>query len=164
MDNEANCKKLVANGNYLVAKRHRDLVFTSGMTPRSQGVMAHSGTITAERPIGEFKDAVELAASNALAAARSLLACDEEISGILALTVFIATTGDFSGHSRHFASDYLTAELGPGSAGTRAAISVISLPGGAVVEIQMTAMVEAGRPSGEREFMGAGDRMSSQPS
>ncbi|AYG64165.1 RidA family protein (plasmid) [Rhizobium sp. CB3171] len=133
----------IANGNYLIAKRHRDLVFTSGMTPRSKGVIVHVGTVDSEDAIDDYKDAVELAASNALAAARTVLTEGEQIAGVLTLTVFIAANPGFKKHSQiaDFASDHLLEEIGPGAIGTRAAVGVTSLPGGAVVEIQMTAVI-----------------------
>ncbi|TCN20353.1 RidA family protein [Sinorhizobium americanum] len=144
MKAEAKSKAVVPYGNYLVAKRHRDLVFTAGMTPRSAGVLAHTGAITNEHQLEHYKEAVELAASNALAAAGSVVQRGEKIGSVLTLTVYLSTIAEFTGHSRiaDFASNYLLAELGQEGIGTRAAVGVISLPGGAVVELQMTAIIE----------------------
>jgi enamine deaminase RidA (YjgF/YER057c/UK114 family) len=133
----------VANGNYRIARRHGDLVFTSGMTPRSNGVLIQTGPITTTVPIGNYQDAAELAASNALAAARTVLVDGEQIGGVLSMTVFIAAGADFTEHSRiaDFASGYLVSAMGETGSGTRAAVGVASLPGGAAVEIQLTAVV-----------------------
>ena len=134
---------LSPNGNYALAKRHRDMVFTSGMTPRQTGVLIQTGTITSKDDLERFKGAVELAASNALAAARKLLARDEQIDEILSITVFVSATADFTQHScvADYASDYFFRELGERGIGARAAIGAASLPGGSIVEIQITATV-----------------------
>ncbi|AYG70861.1 MULTISPECIES: RidA family protein [unclassified Rhizobium] len=134
---------LIANGNYVLAKRHRDMVFTSGMTPRREGRLIHTGTFTNDQRAEDSKDAVELAVSNAIAAARRLLRDGEMISSVLTMTVFVSATDDFNQHSRvaDHASNWLCRELGPDGIGTRAAVGVASLPGGALVEIQLTAIV-----------------------
>ncbi|MCV9999499.1 RidA family protein [Pararhizobium sp. YC-54] len=134
---------LFANGNYVLAKRHRDLVFTSGMTPREEGRLIHTGTFTKDLRPEDSKEAVELAVSNALAAARRAIGADERVGSILTMTVFVSSTGDFNQHSRvaDHASNWLARELGPDGIGTRAAVGVSSLPGGALIEIQMTAII-----------------------
>lgn len=133
----------VANGNYVLAKRHRDLVFTSGMTPREEGCLIHTGTFTKDYRPDDFKEAVELAASNALAAARRLISADERVGSVLTMTVFVSSTSDFNQHSQvaDHASNWLPLELGPNGVGSRAAVGVSSLPGGALVEIQLTAII-----------------------
>ncbi|KUM24038.1 hypothetical protein AU467_31845 [Mesorhizobium loti] len=144
MKSTANKHELVPNGNYVVAKRHRDLVHTSGMTPRSGGVLTHTGAVTSEYPLEHYQQAVELAASNALEAAKTVLEPGEKIGGMLSLTVYISTNPEFKDHSRiaDIASNYLLGELGAEGIGTRAAVGVISLPGGAVVEVQLAAIIE----------------------
>ncbi|MBP2239039.1 enamine deaminase RidA (YjgF/YER057c/UK114 family) [Sinorhizobium kostiense] len=134
------------NGNYVLAKRHHDVVFTSGMTPRANGILTHTGTFTNDVDLEDCKEAVELAASNAMAAARRLLNGKERIDSILAMTVFVSASGDFNQHSRiaDHASNYLFRELGERGIGVRAAVGVASLPGGAIVEIQITASVADG--------------------
>ncbi|MBM7045504.1 RidA family protein [Rhizobium lusitanum] len=133
----------VAQGNYVVAKRHRDIVYTSGMTPRFQGALVRTGTVTCDDDLNDYKEAVELATSNALKAAGSVLGPGERLSEVLTMTVFIAASQDFREHSRlaDFASNFLLAKLGEEAVGTRAAVGVSSLPGGSMVEIQMTVIV-----------------------
>ncbi|SFN48994.1 Enamine deaminase RidA, house cleaning of reactive enamine intermediates, YjgF/YER057c/UK114 family [Cohaesibacter marisflavi] len=133
----------IPQGNYLAAKRHGDLVFTSGMTPRKAGVLQLEGPVKAQEPIESYKDAVILACSNALVAARNQLAGGEAVAAILSMTVFIAAEEGFAAHSKlaDFASAYLAETLGPQGIGSRAAVGVATLPGNAPVEIQLVVAI-----------------------
>jgi hypothetical protein len=66
----------------------------------------------AEEPLDTYRDAVILAARNALSAARALLAEGEAIGAILSLAVYIAAEPHFTGHSKlaDFASAFLGSE------------------------------------------------------
>lgn len=133
----------VPQGNYVAAKRHGDLVYTSGMTPRDNGVLMFKGAVSPGAPLESYQAAVELAAKNALTSARLLLAPHERVAGVLSLTVYVAAEPEFTAHARlaDFASAYLQRELGDEGVGCRAAIGVTSLPGHAPVEIQLVAIV-----------------------
>ncbi|AHF76602.1 Endoribonuclease L-PSP [Sodalis praecaptivus] len=130
-------------GNYVAAKRHADVIYTAGMTPRRAGVLLLQGPVRADSPLEDYREAVTLACANALHAARARLTRGEDIDGVLSLTVFIWAAKAFSAHSRlaDFASNYLAAELGTAGIGARAAVGVASLPGNAPVEIQLIATV-----------------------
>lgn len=131
----------VPQGNYRAAVRHADVIRTSGMTPRKNGELLYSGKILAGDPPAIHRPAVELATINALAAARSCLTPGEEIAAILQLTVFLNTGPGFARHSAvaDYASDILMKTLGPSAIGSRAAVGVASLPGGAPVEVTLVA-------------------------
>ena len=133
----------VPQGNYVAAKRHGDLVHTSGMTPRDNGVLMFTGRVNPSAPLESYQAAVELATKNALTAARLLAAPHERVAGVLSLTVYIAVEPDFTAHARlaDFASAYLQRELGDEGIGCRAAVGVASLPGNAPVEIQLVAII-----------------------
>lgn len=133
----------VPQGLYLAARRHGDLVYTSGMTPRRAGVLTSTGKIGAADPLDGHQDAVVLATSNALTAARNLCSEHEAVSHILSMTVFIAAKPDFQQHSKlaDYASQYLLEELGAQAIGSRAAVGVASLPSDAPVEIQLVAVI-----------------------
>ena len=130
-------------GNYLAAKRHGNLIFTSGMTPRENGALLFSGPVRADEPLDVYREAVVLSARNALSAARAQLAEGEAIGSILSLTVYVAAAPDFTAHSRiaDFASAFLASELGADGIGCRAAVGVATLPGNAPVEVQLVAAV-----------------------
>lgn len=133
----------VPQGEYVVARRHGALIWTSGMTPRKDGVLLFTGPVRSDADFETYRDAVTLASSNALSAARSLLTGEETIASVLSLTVYIAADQDFTAHSRiaDFASQFFRAELGAQGVGSRAAIGVATLPGNAPVEIQIVAAV-----------------------
>ncbi len=130
-------------GLYRPASRFGDLIFTAGMTPRRDGVLQFTGPVRAEEPVERWREAVLLAAGNALAAARDRLAPGERIALVPSVTVYVAAEEGFTLHSRlaDFASAYLHAELGEIGVGARAAVGVATLPGGAPVEIQMIVAV-----------------------
>ena len=136
-------KSPVPQGNYIPASRHNDLVYTAGMTPRKDGVLQLNGKIKASEPIDTYRDAVRLAAGNALLAARNIVTDQEYIHRVVTLSVFIATEEGFTAHAKiaDFASEYFHEELGDAGVGSRAAIGVASLPGNAPVEIQLVAAV-----------------------
>lgn len=136
----------VPQGRYIAARRHGDLVFTAGMTPRRDGVLIATGPVTVSAPLETHREAVALACANALAAARGALSAGEEISAILSLTVYVAAESGFTAHSAvaDFASHHLYEQMGESGIGARAAVGVATLPGNAPVEVQIIAAV-AGR-------------------
>ncbi len=133
----------IPQGDYCPARRLGDVIYTSGMTPRRDGQLQAWGLVRADRPLEDYREAVELACGNALTAARGLLAPDEVLAGVLSLTVYIAAEPGFTAHSKlaDFASALLRRELGPAGIGARAAVGVATLPGDATVEIQLIAHV-----------------------
>lgn len=133
----------VPQGNYIPASRQDNLIYTSDMTPRKNGTLLHSGKIQTSKPIETYKEAVRLAAGNALTAARNSLSAKESIEKIVTLTVYIAAEEGFTAHPQlaDFASEYLCEQLGDAGVGSRAAVGVASLPGGAPVEIQLVAAI-----------------------
>ncbi|MDG4889806.1 RidA family protein [Mesorhizobium sp. WSM4887] len=128
-------------GDYVPATRQGNLIFTSGMTPRKDGVLTKTGLVLRDAPLDIYSEAVELACANALAAARTMLRDGEKIKTIVALTVYMAAEPGFTAHAKlaDFASAFLRTELGDSGIGSRAAIGVATLPGNAPVEIQLVA-------------------------
>lgn len=131
----------VPQGDYVAARRSGKLIVTAGMTPRADGRLMFSGPVRADAPLESHEEAVVLACSNALAAVRGVLADGEELDAILGMTVYVAAEEGFTAHSRlaDFASAYLRRELGQTGMCSRVAVGVATLPGGAPVEIQLTA-------------------------
>lgn len=130
-------------GDYVPAKRNGELIFTSGMTPRENGVLRFVGPVRLGTPLEDYRAAAILAAGNALTAARQLLDEDEVIGDVLNLTVFIAAEAGFTAHARlaDYASAHLREELGDAAIGCRVAVGVATLPGNAPVEIQLAVIV-----------------------
>jgi len=107
-------------------------------------VLIHSGNIRAEVPPEEYRDAVRLAAENALTAVRNMLLPEENIGQVLTMTVYINAERTFTAHSKiaDYASEYLYEILGDCGISARTAIGVESLPANAPVEIQLVCCVE----------------------
>lgn len=131
----------VPQGDYVPARRHGNVIFTSGMTPRRDGVMLFHGPISRDAAPEDWREAVRLAAANALTAAQTMLEGGETIATILNLTVYIAAEPGFQAHAKlaDHASSFLREQLGQAGIGARAAIGVATLPGNAPVEVQITA-------------------------
>ena len=132
-------KNPIPQGKYVPATHHGDLIFTAGMTPRKDGVLQFTGKVKAEEPLESYKEAVRIAAGNALTAARNTLADGEKIVRVLSFWVYINAEEGFVSHAKlaDFGSDYLTEELGEASSAARAAIGLGTLPGNAPVEVQL---------------------------
>lgn len=130
-------------GDYVAATRHGSLIFTAGMTPRENGRLMFSGPVRRDQPLETWREAVVLACSNALRAARATLAPGEDLAAVLSLTVYVAAEAGFAAHSAlaDFASQFLKEQLGASGIGSRCAVGVATLPGNAPVEIQMVAAV-----------------------
>ena len=132
-------KNPIPQGKYVPATRHGDLIFTAGMTPRKDGVLQFVGKVKADEPLETYREAVRIAASNALTAARNMLAEDEKIVRVLAFWVYINAEENFASHAKlaDFGLELLTEELGEAGSAARAAIGLGTLPGNAPVEIQL---------------------------
>lgn len=128
-------------GSYVVATRWKDLVFTAGMTPRVGDKVIAMGPVSADTPVDILQRAAEVASRNALAAAMSVLAENEEIADILRLSVYVATVDDFQDHPK--VADLISIELRRQMPHTkhwaRSAVGVANLPGGALLEIELVA-------------------------
>ncbi|MDX1809978.1 MAG: RidA family protein [Sulfurospirillaceae bacterium] len=133
----------IPQGKYQPAIRHQDIVYTSGMTSRVQGVLMYTGKIQISKPIETYFQAVRLAAKNALLAAQAVLHEYEKISMILQLSVYLNAEQGFNEHSKiaDFASAFLMEELGISIVGSRIAIGVATLPSNAPVEISLVASI-----------------------
>ena len=133
----------IPQGKYLPAVRHADLIYTSGMTPRKSGKLLYSGKISVADSLESHREAVCLAALNALTAAQACLREGERIAFILQLNVFLNSEEEFTAHAKvaDFASEVLIEKLGADCIGSRAAIGVSSLPSNAPVEITLIAKV-----------------------
>ncbi len=129
----------VPQGRYLPSIRHHDTIYTSGMTPRENGVLKYTGKIQKNGSLEIYRKAVELATKNVLLSAQASLKENEEISRILQLTLYLNTENGFDEHSKiaDFASNFLVEKLGAKSISSRVAVGVETLPSNAMVEISM---------------------------
>lgn len=123
-------------GLYLPAKRHGDLIFVSGMTPRQEGILMFTGKVDAGSDMDRLRAATEMATQNSLSAARAQLEPGEALNSPISLTVYVNADPSYTAHSKvaDFASALLASQFG-GDIPSRAAIGVASLPGDAPVEV-----------------------------
>lgn len=126
-----------------VAERLRagDLLITSaGMTPRVDGRLTATGLVGRDLDVTRARTAAAVAARNAVAAVT--VGDPGCVRRWLRMTVYVACTDDFTDLSA--VADGASAvldELTPGlGRPARSAIGVRALPGGAPVEVELTAL------------------------
>ncbi|NLY20586.1 MAG: RidA family protein [Tissierellia bacterium] len=134
----------IPQGKYVPANRVNNLIFTSGMTPRDNGILLREGPIMISDDISVIKPSVELATKNALTAAKNVLNEDEKIEKIVNLTVYLNCEDGFTKHASigDIASNFLYEELGEKGSCARTTVGVHTLPSNAPVEIQLIVSVE----------------------
>ncbi|WP_309086271.1 RidA family protein [Chelativorans sp.] len=130
--------------NYVPFVRTGDLLLTSGQLPIKDGKLMAMGLLGRELGTEAGKLAAKWCAVNVLAQARAALGDLERIKKIVKITVFVASTPDFT--EQHIvangASDFLAAALGERGRHARAAVGTVSLPLNAPVEIEAIIEVE----------------------
>lgn len=131
-------------GSYVPWARHENLVVTAGMTPRdAHGELIARGLVGGDVDLEVARRAAAQAARNALAAVVGAAGGLDKVEQCLRMSVFIACVDGFTDLSAlaDAASEELESHLGPGRRPARSAIGVRSLPGGAPIEIELTAIV-----------------------
>jgi enamine deaminase RidA (YjgF/YER057c/UK114 family) len=124
--------------NYVPFTRTGSLLLTSGQLPLADGKLVHNGLLGAELNVAQGKEAAKACAINILAQAKAALGDLEKITRIVKITVFVASTPDFT--EQHLvangASDLLVAVLGDAGRHARSAVGSAALPLNAPVEIE----------------------------
>jgi enamine deaminase RidA (YjgF/YER057c/UK114 family) len=130
-------------GSYLPFIRTGNLLFTAGHLPLVEGKVQVAGLLGRDVDVGAGREAARLCAINVLAQAKSALSDLEKIRRLVKITVFVASSPDFT--EQHLvangASDFLAAVLGERGRHARAAVGTASLPLNAAVEVE--AIIEA---------------------
>lgn len=124
--------------NYVPFMNTGSYVFTAGQLPLKDGKLLASGLVGRDVDTAAAKDGAKQCAINILAQAKAALGDLEKIRRIVKITVFVASTPDFT--EQHLvangASDFLVAALGERGKHARSAVGVASLPLNAAVEIE----------------------------
>jgi enamine deaminase RidA (YjgF/YER057c/UK114 family) len=124
--------------NYLPFVRSGNLLFTSGQLPMRDGKLQVSGVVGRDLDTAAGIEAAKLCAINVLAQAKAALGDLEKIARLVKISVFVASTPDFT--EQHLvangASDFLAAALGERGKHARAAVGMASLPLNAAVEVE----------------------------
>lgn len=130
--------------NYLPFMRSGALVFTAGQLPLVAGSLFAKGLLGRDLDTTKGKEAARLCAVNVLAQAKAAAGSLEAIRRIVKITVFVASTPDFT--EQHLvangASDLFVAVLGDAGKHARSAVGTASLPLDAPVEVE--AVIELG--------------------
>ncbi|PSJ55891.1 RidA family protein [Kumtagia ephedrae] len=124
--------------NYVPYAQSGNLLFTAGQLPLKDGKLAFTGLLGRDLDTAAGREAAKFCAVNILAQARAALGSLERIRRIVKITVFVASTPDFT--EQHLvangASDLLAAVLGEAGKHARSAVGTASLPLNAAVEIE----------------------------
>ncbi|GAA2819662.1 enamine deaminase RidA (YjgF/YER057c/UK114 family) [Aminobacter aminovorans] len=124
--------------NYVPFMASGKLVFTAGQLPLKDGKLTATGLLGRDVDVAGGKEAAKQCAVNILAQAKAALGDLEKIRRIVKISVFVASSSDFT--EQHLvangASDFLVAALGERGKHARSAVGVASLPLNAAVEIE----------------------------
>jgi enamine deaminase RidA (YjgF/YER057c/UK114 family) len=124
--------------NYVPFMRSGNLLFTAGQLPLKDGKLQVSGLLGRDVDTAAGREAAKLCAINVLAQAKAALGDLEKIARLVKITVFVASTPDFT--EQHLvangASDFLAEALGERGKHARAAVGTASLPLNAAVEVE----------------------------
>jgi len=124
--------------NYVPFMQSGKFVFTAGQLPLKDGKLVASGLLGRDLDTAAGKEAAKLCAINILAQAKAAIGDLDKIRRIVKITVFVASSPDFT--EQHLvangASDFLVAALGDAGKHARSAVGVAVLPLNAAVEIE----------------------------
>lgn len=124
--------------NYVPYSQTGNLLLTSGQLPLMGGKLVHTGLLGADLDVAQGQACAQACAVNILAQAKAALGDLEKIVRIVKITVFVASTPNFT--EQHLvangASDLLVAALGDIGRHARSAVGTAALPLNAPVEIE----------------------------
>jgi len=133
-------------GTYVPAKRHGDLVYSSGQLPLVDGALVAQGSVGQREGDVAPERALEcarVAALNAVAAVAQAAGGLDAIEGILRVTGYVASAPGFTAQPAviNGASGLLGDIFGESGRHARSAVGVSALPLGAPVEIEIVAIL-----------------------
>ncbi|GAA3615200.1 RidA family protein [Kineosporia mesophila] len=138
-------------GRYRPAALSGDLVISAGMTPREGGTLLATGTLGVDVDVEQGAELAGVCVRRAVSAMRAALPPGGRLTEIAEMLVFVRGAADFTQHSKvaDGASDTLD-DLLEGCLPARTAVGVLSLPGGAPVEVRLMGRWDTGPGTGER--------------
>jgi enamine deaminase RidA (YjgF/YER057c/UK114 family) len=130
--------------SYVPAVRSGAHVFTAGQLPLSSGELVATGKVGGEVSAEEAQAAARQCALNALAAVKSVVGSLDAVRQIVKVTVFVASTPDFTGQPvvANGASELLGDVFGDAGRHARSAVGVPVLPIDAPVEVELVVEVD----------------------
>lgn len=124
---------------YVPAVRTGSYVYTSGQLPLSSGELLATGKVGGEVSVEVAYDCARQCALNAIAAVKSVVDDLDAVVQVVKVTVFVASTPDFTGQPRvaNGASELIGAAFGDIGQHARSAVGVPVLPLDAPVEVEL---------------------------
>ncbi len=124
---------------YLPTVRTGNLVFTAGQLPARDGEMIAVGKLGGAVSDEQGYDCARQCALNALAAIKAEIGSLDNITRIVKVVVFVASTPDFTGQPKvaNGASEFLAEVFGDAGKHARSAVGVTVLPLDVPVEIEL---------------------------
>lgn len=129
---------------YIPAKQVGNLVMTSGQVPLVKGEIKYKGKVGKELTEEDGIMAAQVCALNCLAAIKSVIGDLNNIEEVQKLTVFVASTPEFTAQPKvaNGASELIAKIFGEAGKHVRSAMGVVSLPLDSAVEIEMIVKVK----------------------
>jgi len=126
-----------ALASYVPVRIHGGLAYVSGQVASVDGAVMHTGRLGAGVTVEQAQEAARRCALQILSALREALGSLDRVTGVLQLSVFVASEPTFGEQPviGNAASDLLVEVFGEAGKHSRAAIGVAALPLGAPVEV-----------------------------
>lgn len=135
----------VSGGNYALTVRSGNLLFTSGQTPKKDGVLLKKGKLGKEVSLEEGYELTRVCTLNALAAIEQEIGSLNNVVKVVKATVFISSTAGFFGQAQaaNGATDLLVKLFGAERGRpARSAVGMAVLPGDAPCEVELVVEVK----------------------
>lgn len=135
----------VSGGNYSLFSRYGSLAFTSGLTPKENGVLLAKGKLGGDISPEQGYELVRWATLNALSVLEHYLGSLEKIDAFVKVTVFVSSTPDFVGQAKvaNGCTDLLVDLFGmENGRPVRSAVGMAALPGDAPCEVELVVSVK----------------------
>lgn len=125
--------------DYVPAVRSGQHVFTAGQLPLRDGELLVAGKVGGEVSAAEAQECAQLCALNAIAAVKSEVGDLSAVVRVVKVTVFVASTPDFTGQPAvaNGASELFGKAFGEAGRHARSAVGVPVLPLDAPVEVEL---------------------------
>jgi enamine deaminase RidA (YjgF/YER057c/UK114 family) len=135
---------------YVPAVRSGSQVFTSGQLPMRSGQLMMTGKVGGEVSPEDAVACAQQCALNAIAAVKAQLGDLDQVTRVVKVVCFVASTPDFTGqpHVANGASELLGKAFGDAGVHARSAVGVAVLPLDAPVEVEL--LVEVSTPLDHR--------------
>ncbi len=130
--------------NYVPFLQTGNQLFVSGQLPMAGGKLQISGKLGDGLGIDEGKAAAKLCAINLLAQAKAATGNLDKVARLVKIVGFVNSTAEFVDQPQviNGASDFLVEAMGEKGRHARSAVSAVSLPFGAAVEIEAIFEIE----------------------